>query len=219
MTKKQRSAARRIGSPGHRFGPSLFQGGAFPARIRRWCNCPAVGALQPRRRPWTLSVPSVWQQVRSLEEEYGVQPRRGRWDQGAPDGGWPDALRGFPSSLVESSSDGLGEMFEDKAIHRRANATVVALHHRSREHCGGPSCSTGSIIRKVKLVLVDRVSRLGTGRSSKRDGASYLAVMGMATGDEPMPQFQCLPLTRHTFHHVSTGAPLPQPAASRWPTW
>ncbi|RBP46269.1 transcriptional regulator /LysR family transcriptional regulator [Roseimicrobium gellanilyticum] len=195
MMKKQRSAARRIGSPDTGSARRYFKEVRF-RQIRSLVELSRCGSFAGTAAALDLSVPSVWQQVRSLEEEYGVQlaVADGSKVRLTEDG---QTLVDLAAPLVESF-DGLREMFEDKRSAAVRTLTVVAPSPSLSGALRGPIMQYRQHHPKVKLVLVDRVSRLAR-QIIEEDGAD-LAVMGMATGDEPMPQFQCLPLTRHTFH-------------------
>jgi DNA-binding transcriptional LysR family regulator len=195
MTKKQRSAARRIGSPDAVSARRYFKEVRF-RQIRSLVELSRCGSFAATAAALDLSVPSVWQQVRSLEEEYGVQlaVADGAKVRLTEDG---QTLVNLAAPLVEAF-DGLKEMFEDKRSTAVRTLTVVAPAALLSGALRRPIMLYRQHHPNVKLVLVDRASLLAR-HIIEEDGAD-LAVMGMATGDEPMPQFQCLPLARYAFH-------------------
>jgi len=157
-------------------------------QIRSLVELSRQGSFAATAAALELAVPSVWQQIRSLEDEYGVQlvVAEGAKVSLTDDG---RALVDLAAPLVESF-DGLRAMFEDRLSTAARTLTLVAR----------PIIAYRQNHPKVKLVLLDRSSYLAR-QVIEQDGAD-LAVMGMAEGDEPMPQFQCLPLTRFAFRLI-----------------
>lgn len=165
-------------------------------QIRSLVELSRRGSFAATAAAMDLAVPSVWQQIRSLEDEYGVQlvvaegSKMALTDDGR-------ALVDLAAPLVESF-DGLRAMFEDRRNTAARTLTVAATPAMLSGALRKPIILYRKHHPNVKLVLLDRPSFL-TRQIIEQDGAD-LAIMGMAPGDEPMPQFQCLPLTRHTFH-------------------
>lgn len=165
-------------------------------QIRSLVELSRRGSFAATAAALDLAVPSVWQQIRSLETEYGVQLVKA---EGARVSLTEDGreLVDLAAPLVESF-DGLRARFEDRRSTAPRTLTVVA-----------PSAMLSGALRRpiihyrrhhphVKLVLLDRPSHLA--REVIEQDAADLAIMGMADGDEPMPQFECVPLVRHSFH-------------------
>jgi DNA-binding transcriptional LysR family regulator len=143
-----------------------------------------------------LAVPSVWQQIRSLEDEYGVQfvVAEGSKVSLTDDG---RALVDLAAPLVESF-DGLRAMFEDQRSTAARTLTVVAPSAMLTGALRRPIILYRQHHPKVKLVLLDRPSYLA--RQVIQQDEADLAIMGMAMGDEVMPQFQYQPLARYAFY-------------------
>jgi DNA-binding transcriptional LysR family regulator len=143
-----------------------------------------------------LAVPSVWQQIRSLEDEYGVQfvvaegSKVSLTDDGL-------ALVDLAAPLVESF-DGLRAMFEDQRSTAARTLTVVAPSAMLTGALRRPIILYRQHHPKVKLVLLDRPSYLA--RQVIQQDEADLAIMGMAMGDEVMPQYQYQPLARYAFY-------------------
>lgn len=142
-----------------------------------------------------LSVPSVWQQVRALEDEYGVPLVKATGTEVVltADG---SRLVDLAAPLVEGF-DSLRELFTEQLAQAPRQLTVVA-----------PAPMLGdalrsSIIRyrkhhpEVRLTLIDRPSH--SARQVIEEGGADLAVIGVALGDAPMPQFHVTPLARYAF--------------------
>ncbi|MES2598568.1 MAG: LysR family transcriptional regulator [Verrucomicrobiota bacterium] len=165
-------------------------------QIRSLVELSRRGSFAATAAAMDLAVPSVWQQIRSLEDEYGVQLVVAEGSKMAltEDG---RALVDLAAPLVESF-DGLRAMFEDRRNNAARTLTLAATPAMLSGALRKPIILYRKNHPNVKLVLLDRPSFL-TRQVIEQDGAD-LAIMGMVPGDEPMPQFQCLPLTRHTFH-------------------
>lgn len=165
-------------------------------QIRSLVELARHGSFAATASALELAVPSVWQQIRSLEDEYGVQlvVAEGSKVSLTEDG---RMLVDLAAPLVESF-DGLRAVFEDRR-HTTARTLTVAA----------PAALLSGALRRpiilyrqhhptVKLVLLDRPSYLA--RQIMEQDAADLAIMGMATGDEPLPQFDCRPLARFAFY-------------------
>ncbi|MCB1279698.1 LysR family transcriptional regulator [Prosthecobacter sp.] len=195
--KAKRSTARRIGDTAESPARRYFKEVRF-RQIRSLVELSCQGSFAATAAALDLSVPSVWQQVRSLEHEYGVQlvVAEGSKVSLTEDG---RTLVDLAAPLVESF-DGLRAMFEDRRNTAARTLTVVAPAATIAGALRRPIISYRQHHPKVKLALLDRPSYLA--RKVIENDEADLAIMGMAAGDEPMPQFQCLPLTRHAFHLI-----------------
>jgi len=145
-----------------------------------------------------LAVPSAWQQIRALEDEYGVQLVLAQGSQVSltQDG---RMLVDLAAPLVESF-DSLREVFEDR--HRTAprTLTVVAPAAMLSVALRGPIIRYRKAWPTVKLTLIDRPSHAA--RSVMENDEADIGIIGLARGDEPMPQFQAWPLASFPFHVV-----------------
>jgi len=165
-------------------------------QIRSLVELSRQGSFAATAAAMGLAVPSVWQQIRSLEDEYGVQfvvadgSKVSLTDDGR-------MLVDLAAPLVESF-DGLRAVFEDRRTSAARTLTVVAPSNMLSGALRRPIILYRQHHPKVKLVLLDRPSYLA--RQVIEQDAADLAIMGMAAGDEMMPQFQCLPLARYAFH-------------------
>ncbi|MDB6117042.1 MAG: hypothetical protein JWO08_823 [Verrucomicrobiaceae bacterium] len=145
-----------------------------------------------------LSVPSVWQQVRALEDEYGVPLVTATGTQVilTADG---QRLVDLAAPLVEGF-DSLRELFTEQLRQAPRHLTVVA----PAPMLGGALRSTIIRYRKlhpdVQLTLIDRPSQ--SARQVMEEDGADLAVVGVALGDAPMPQFQAEPLGRYAFQLI-----------------
>ncbi|WP_395743827.1 LysR family transcriptional regulator [Prosthecobacter sp.] len=195
--KVKRSTPRRIGAAVETPARRYFKEVRF-RQIRSLVELSRQGSFAATAAALDLAVPSVWQQIRSLEDEYGVQfvVAEGSKVSLTDDG---RALVDLAAPLVESF-DGLRAMFEERRSTAARTLTVVAPPTMIAGALRRPIIAYRQHHPKVKLVLLDRTSYLAR-QVIEQDGAD-LAVMGMAEGDEPMPQFQCLPLTRFAFHLI-----------------
>ncbi len=89
-------------------------------------------------------------------------------------------------------------MFEDQRSNAARTLTVVAPSAMLTGALRRPIILYRQHHPKVKLVLLDRPSYLA--RQVIQQDEADLAIMGMATGDEVMPQFQYQPLARYAFY-------------------
>lgn len=165
-------------------------------QIRSLVELSRQGSFAATAAALDLAVPSVWQQIRSLEDEYGVQlvAAEGSKVSLTEDG---HALVDLAAPLVESF-DGLRAMFEDRRSTAQRTLTVVAPAALISGALRKPIILFRQHHPKVKLVLLDRPSYLA--RQVMEQDEADLAVLGMATGDEEMPQFDYRHLTRFAFH-------------------
>ncbi len=180
--------------------------GGLPARryfkevrfrqIRALVELSRHGSFAATAAAMGLAVPSVWQQIRSLEDEYGVQLVTSETSRVALTGDGR-TLVDLAAPLVESF-DGLRRLFEDRRQSAARTLTVVAPAPMLSGALRRPIMIYRQHHPKVKLVLMDRPSLLAR-KVIEADGAD-LAIMGMAAGDEPMPQFLCEPAASYPFH-------------------
>jgi DNA-binding transcriptional LysR family regulator len=195
MRKSNSTKTDRVGTAKETGARRYFKEVRF-RQIRSLVELSRRGSFAATAASLDLAVPSVWQQIRSLEDEYGVQfvVAEGSKVSLTDDG---RALVDLAAPLVESF-DGLRAMFEDRRNTAARTLTLAATPAMLSGALRKPIILYRKNHPNVKLVLLDRPSFI-TRQIIEQDGAD-LAIMGMAPGDEPMPQFQCLPLTRHTFH-------------------
>lgn len=193
--KAKNNAPRRIGTTADSPARRYFKEVRF-RQIRALVELSRQGSFAATAAAMDLAVPSVWQQIRSLEDEYGVQfvVAEGSKVSLTDDG---RALVDLAAPLVESF-DGLRAMFEDQRSNAARTLTVVAPSAMLTGALRKPIILYREHHPKVKLVLLDRPSYMAR-QVIERDEAD-LAIMGMATGDEVMPQFQYQPLARYAFY-------------------
>lgn len=145
-----------------------------------------------------LAVPSVWHQVRALEDEYGVQlvQVRGAQVSLTEDG---QSLVEIAAPLVEGF-DSLREMFADRHCTTPRTLTVVApapmLHGALRK----PIAAYRKKFPTVNLKLIDRPSQIA--REVIEDDGADTAIIGFAQGDDPLPQFRVWPLASYPFQLI-----------------
>ncbi len=204
--KVKSNTSQRIGTSADSTVRRYFKEVRF-RQIRALVELSRQGSFAATAAAMNLAVPSVWQQIRSLEDEYGVQlvVAEGSKVSLTDDG---RALVDLAAPLVESF-DGLRAMFEDKRSTAARTLTVVAPSAMLTGALRRPIILYRQHHPKVKLVLLDRPSYLA--RQVIEQDAADLAIMGMASGDEMMPQFQCQPLARYAFHLM---CPADHPLAS-----
>lgn len=165
-------------------------------QIRALVELSRQGSFAATAAAMNLAVPSVWQQIRALEDEYGVQfvVAEGSKVLLTDDG---RALVDLAAPLVESF-DGLRAMFEDQRSSAARTLTVVAPSAMLTGALRRPIILYRQNHPNVKLVLLDRPSYMA--RQVIEQDEADLAIMGMATGDEVMPQFQYQALARYAFY-------------------
>ncbi len=165
-------------------------------QIRSLVELARQGSFAATASALELAVPSVWQQVRALEDEYGVQlvVAEGSKVSLTDDG---RMLVDLAAPVVEAF-DGLRGVFEDRRRTASRTLTVVAPAALLSGSLRRPIISYRQHHPMVKLVLLDRPSYLA--RQIMEQDAADLGIMGMAPGDEGMPQFGCVPLARYAFH-------------------
>lgn len=144
------------------------------------------------------AVPSVWQQIRALEDEYGVQlvAAQGSNVSLTEDG---RMLVDLAAPLVESF-DSLRELFADRHRTTPRTLTVVAPAPMLSGALRKPIIQYRKSHPEVKLTLIDRPSHAA--RQIMQNHDADLAVIGVASGDDPLPQFQSWALSSYPFHLI-----------------
>lgn len=145
-----------------------------------------------------LAVPSIWQQVRALEDEYGVQlvVAKGAHVSLTEDG---QRLVDLASPLVEGF-DSLRSLFENQCRTAPRTLTVVAPAPLLSGALWRPIIDYRKHHPTVNLRLLDRPSFAA--RRVLENEEADVAIIGLAEGDEPLPQFQIWPLARFPFHLI-----------------
>lgn len=145
-----------------------------------------------------LAVPSVWQQVRALEDEYGVQlvVAQGAQLSFTGDG---KTLIDLATPLVDGF-DSLREILGDRNRTTPRTLTIVApapmLHGALRK----PIVTYRKKFPAINLTLIDRPSQMA--RELIEAGGADIAIIGIAEGDEPLTQFHTWLLGRHPFQLI-----------------
>lgn len=144
------------------------------------------------------AVPSVWQQIRALEDEYGVQlvAAQGTHASLTADG---RMLVDLAAPLVESF-DSLRELFADRHRTTPRTLTVVAPAPMLSGALRKPVIQYRKTFPEVKLTLIDRPSQAA--RQVMENNEADVAVIGVAQGDQPLPQFQSWALSSYPFHLI-----------------
>ncbi len=167
-------------------------------QIRALVELSRQGSFASAATSLGLAVPSVWQQVRALEDEYGVQLviARGAHLSLTEDG---QTLVEMAAPLVEGF-DSLREMFTDRHRTTPRTLTIVApapmLHGALRK----PIATYRKKFPAVNLTLIDRPSQMA--REFIEAGGADIAIIGIAQGDEPLPQFHVWPLASYPFQLI-----------------
>jgi DNA-binding transcriptional LysR family regulator len=145
-----------------------------------------------------LAVPSVWQQVRALEDEYGVQlvVAQGAQLSFTEDG---KTLVDLATPLVDGF-DSLREIFSDRHRTTPRTLTIVApapmLHGALRK----PIATYRKKFPAINLTLIDRPSQIA--RELIEGGGADIAIIGIAQGEEPLTQFRVWPLANYPFQLI-----------------
>jgi DNA-binding transcriptional LysR family regulator len=145
-----------------------------------------------------LAVPSVWQQVRALEDEYGVQlvVAQGAQLSFTEDG---KTLVDLATPLVDGF-DSLRGIFADRHRTTPRALTIVApapmLHGALRK----PIVTYRKKFPAINLTLIDRPSQIA--RELIEAGGADIAIIGIAQGDEPLTQFHTWLLGSYPFQLI-----------------
>ncbi|MBL9146470.1 MAG: LysR family transcriptional regulator [Verrucomicrobiaceae bacterium] len=146
-----------------------------------------------------LAVPSVWQQVRALEDEFGVPLviASGSQLELTEDGA---LLVEIASPLVEGF-ESLKAVFADRQRHSPRTLRIVApssmLHGALRK----PVAAFRRKYPEVRLTIIDLPSYAA--RELLEGGGADIGVIGIACDDPPMPQHHLWLLARYPFHLIS----------------
>jgi molybdate transport repressor ModE-like protein len=167
-------------------------------QIRALVELARQGSFASAATSLGLAVPSVWQQVRALEDEYGVPlvVARGSVVSLTTDG---QLLVDIAAPLVEGF-DSLREVFTDRHRKQPRSLSIVA----PAAMFSGPLRSRVIHYRKkhpeVRVRLIDRPSY--TAREMMEADEADVAIMGIASGDDSLPQMQLTALVRYPFHVI-----------------
>lgn len=143
-----------------------------------------------------LSVVSAWRQVRSLEEEFGVQLVVVKGQQAAlTDDG--RLLVELAEPLVENFLS-LRSVFDDRLNRAPRRLTVAAPAGVLSDGLPGPLIRFRRRFPHVGLRLMDRPSRGAT--AALLAGEADLAIVGMTMADVLSPSVLSRPLTRYPIH-------------------
>ena len=140
-----------------------------------------------------LAVPSIWQQVHALEDEFGVQlvVAQGSQVSLTSDG---QMLVDLTAPLVENF-DSVRDLFADRHRTLPRTLTVAAPAPMLTGALREPIIEYRHAHPSVKLTLIDRPSYAA--RQLLEASETDIAIIGIAKGDKPMPQFQSWPLAKY----------------------
>lgn len=167
-------------------------------QIRALVELARQGSFASAANSLGLAVPSVWQQVRALEDEHGVPlvVAQGSQVSLTTDG---QMLVDLGAPLVEGF-DSLRSVFDDRHRTTPRTLTIVApapmLHGALRK----PIAAYRKKFPAVNLTLIDRPSQMA--RELIEAGGADIAIIGIAQGDEPLPQFNVWPLASYPFQLI-----------------
>lgn len=154
-----------------------------------------------------LAVPSVWQQVRALEDEFGVPLVIATGSQLSltEDG---QLLVELAAPLVEGF-ESLKAVFADRQKHSPRTLRLVApasmLHGALRK----PVAAFRRKHPEVRLTIIDQPSYAA--RELLEEGGADIGIIGIACDDSPMQQHHTWLLARYPFHLIS---PVDHPLAT-----
>jgi molybdate transport repressor ModE-like protein len=174
-------------------------------QIRALFEISRHGSFAAAARALGMATPSVWRQVRALEDDYGVRfvAAKGRSVRLTEDG---ERLMGLAAPLVEGF-DSLRKVFLDlqsgaeRVLRLAASASVLnspLRHVIAKYRLSQPS---------VRLTLIDAPSRVAWGMVES-DSAD-LAIVGAPSGVELSPRLSVVPFASHPFEVIfPVGHPL-----------
>ena len=177
-------------------------------QIRALVELSRQGSFTSAATSLGLAVPSVWQQVRALEDGYGVQLviTHGMQLSLTEDG---QSLVEMATPLVEGF-DSLREVFADRQRTTPRSLTIVAPAPMLLGALRKPIATYRQKFPAVNLTLIDRPSQLA--RELIEAGGADIAIIGHAQGDEPLSQFRMWTLGSYPFqlicpkdHPLATG--------------
>ena len=167
-------------------------------QIRALVELSRQGSFTSAAASLGLAVPSVWQQVRALEDEYGVQlvsshgPQLSLTEDG-------QNLVEIATPLVEGF-DSLREIFADRHRTTPRSLTIVAPAPMLLGALRKPIAAYRQKFPAVNLTLIDRPSQLA--RELIEAGGADIAILGHAQGDEPLSQFSIWTLGSYPFQLI-----------------
>lgn len=167
-------------------------------QIRALVELARQGSFASAAASLGLAVPSVWQQVRALEDEYGVPLviARGSVVSLTADG---QILVDLAAPLVEGF-DTLREVFTDRHHKQPRSLSIVAPAAMLLGPLRSPVIHYRKTHPEVRVRLIDRPSY--TAREMMEADEADVAIMGIADGDDPLPQMQLTALARYPFHII-----------------
>jgi DNA-binding transcriptional LysR family regulator len=167
-------------------------------QIRALVEFDRTGGFAPAALALGLSVPSVWQQIRALELEYGVAlvDSQGSRMFLTPEG---RMLVDLAVPLVEGF-DSLRSAFEGMQHSVPLSLRVVAPAPMLSGALRAPLMHYRKQFPSVNLTLIDRPSF--TARQFMERNEADLGVIGIARGDEPLKQFHVQALTAYPFQLI-----------------
>ncbi|MEY5015616.1 MAG: hypothetical protein RIS92_1974 [Verrucomicrobiota bacterium] len=167
-------------------------------QIRALVELSRQGSFASAATSLGLAVPSVWQQVRALEDEYGVTlvivcgSKLSLTEDGK-------SLVEMAAPLVEGF-DSLREMFADRHRTIPRTLTIVApapmLHGALRK----PIAAYRKRFPAVNLTLIDRPSQLA--RELIGAGDADIGIVGIAHCDKTPQQFHVWPIAKYPFQLI-----------------
>jgi DNA-binding transcriptional LysR family regulator len=167
-------------------------------QIRALVEFDRTGGFAPAAGALGLSVPSVWQQIRALELEYGVAlvDSQGSRMFLTPEG---RMLVDLAAPLVEGF-DSLRSAFEGMQQSVPLNLRVVAPAPMLSGALREPLLHYRKQFPSVNLTLIDRPSF--TARQVMERNEADLGVIGIARGDEALKQFHVLTIAAYPFQLI-----------------
>jgi DNA-binding transcriptional LysR family regulator len=167
-------------------------------QIRALVEFDRTGGFAAAAAALGLSVPSVWQQIRALELEYGVAlvDSLGSRMFLTPEG---RMLVDLAAPLVEGF-DSLRSAFEGMQASVPLSLKVVAPAPMLSGTLRAALIQYRKQFPSVNLTLIDRPS-FGARQVMERNEAD-LGVIGIARGDEPLKQFHVLTLAAYPFQLI-----------------
>ena len=167
-------------------------------QIRALVETARCGSFAEASRQLGMATPSVWRQVRALEEEYGVSlvVARGQELHLTGDG---ELLADLAGPIVEGF-DSLRRVFADRQGKTerilRVAAPATVLNSSLRE----PVADYQRTHANVKLSLIDAPSR--DAFTLLAEDRADLAIIGQPEGMEVPARFEAVPLARFAFQAV-----------------
>ena len=167
-------------------------------QIRALVELSRRGTFAATAQALGLSTPSVWQQIRALEDEFGVPLVivKGRQVKLTDDG---QAFIELARPLVEGF-DSLSRSFADRQGLVERSLTVTAPAPLLARELREPVLQYRRRLPAVRLKLLDRPSALA--RELLEEGQADIAVIGIPGETPALPQFRIYPLTSFDFRLI-----------------